>query len=200
MDVKSDFLNGYLNEEVYVEQPKGFIDPVYSDHVFKLQKVLYGLKQAPRAWYERLTELLLQNGYIREVVDRALFVKKSKGSMVIAQVYVDDIVFGGMLWELVDLLVKQIQQEFEMSMVGVLTYFLGFENKKMRDGIFISQNKYTKAIVKKFGLEKASAKRTPTPTHIGLTRDSDGTNVYENLYQNMIGSLLYLIASNPDIQ
>lgn len=96
MDVKSVFLNVYLNEEVYVEQPKGFIDPNFLDRVYKLRKALYGLKQAPRAWYERLTEYLVNNGYRKGGTNKTLFVKEKHGKLMIAKIYVDDIVFGGM--------------------------------------------------------------------------------------------------------
>ncbi|CAM8972320.1 unnamed protein product [Rhodiola kirilowii] len=94
MDVKSAFLNGLLNEEVYVAQPKGFEDPHHPDHVYHLKKALYGLKQAPRAWYERLTEFLIDHGYVRGGVDKMLFVMHTKSDFIIAQIYVDDIVFG----------------------------------------------------------------------------------------------------------
>ena len=97
LDVKSAFLNGYLHEEVYVEQPKGLIDPSFPDHVYKLKKALYGLKQAPKAWYERLTKLLINQGYKKGGTDKTLFVKEVKGRLMIAQIYVDDIVFGGIL-------------------------------------------------------------------------------------------------------
>jgi hypothetical protein len=90
MDVKSAFLNGYLNKEVYVEQPKGFVDPSF------LKKALYGLKQAPRAWYERLTQFLVEQRYKKGGTDKTLFVKDDNGRLMIAQIYVDDIVFGGM--------------------------------------------------------------------------------------------------------
>ncbi|KAK2450696.1 putative mitochondrial protein [Trifolium repens] len=96
MDVKSAFLNGYLQEEVYVEQPKGFMDPEYPNYVYKLKKALYGLKQAPRAWYERLTQFLEEQGYRKGGTDKTLFVKEETGKFIIAQIYVDDIVFGGM--------------------------------------------------------------------------------------------------------
>ncbi|PNX91661.1 hypothetical protein L195_g047794, partial [Trifolium pratense] len=109
MDVKSVFLNGYLHEEVYVEQPKGFIDHAHPDHVYKLKKALYGLKQAPRAWYERLTNFLVSQGYRKDGNDKTLFVKENKGKLVIAQIYVDDIVFGGMYEEMVQHFVQQMQ-------------------------------------------------------------------------------------------
>jgi len=106
--VKSAFLNGYLREEVYVEQPKGFIDPSFPDYVYKLKKALYGLKQAPRAWYERLTKFLINQGYIKGGTDQTLFVKKEKGRLMIAQIYVDDIVFGGMSNQMVQHFVHQM--------------------------------------------------------------------------------------------
>ena len=94
MDVKCAFLNGYLNEEVFVEQPKGFEDPHFPDHVLRLKKALYGLKQAPRAWYDRLTQCFLDRGFKRGYVDQTLFVKNDEDCFLIVQVYVDDIVFG----------------------------------------------------------------------------------------------------------
>ena len=94
MDVKSAFLNGFLNEEVFVEQPKGFQDPHFPDHVLKLKKALYGLKQAPREWYDRLTTYLLDHGFTRGQADRTLFAKRDMKSLFGAQVYVSDIVFG----------------------------------------------------------------------------------------------------------
>ena len=94
MDVKCAFLDGYLNEEVFIEQPKGFEDPHFPNHVLRLKKALYGLKQAPRAWYDRLTNYLLNRGFKRGYADRTLFVKSDEAYLLMAQVYVDDIVFG----------------------------------------------------------------------------------------------------------
>ena len=111
MDVKSAFLNGYLNEEVYVEQPKGFTDLNLPKHVYKLRKALYGLKQAPRAWYERLTVFLIDNGYRKGGIDKTLFVKNEGGKLMVAQIYVDDIVFGGMSSKMVQHFVEQMQSE-----------------------------------------------------------------------------------------
>ncbi|WJX38809.1 hypothetical protein P8452_26432 [Trifolium repens] len=199
MDVKSAFLNGYLHEEVYVEQPKGFTDPVFPNHVYKLKKALYGLKQAHRAWYERLTQFLVGQGYRKGGSDQTLFVKQVKGKFMIAQIYVDDIIFGGMSNTMVQHFVQQMQSEFEMSLVGELTYFLGLQIKQMEDTIFISQSKYARNIVRKFGMDNASHKRTPAPTHLKLTKDEQGVGVDQSLYRRMIGSLLYLTASRPDI-
>ena len=138
MDVKSAFLNGYLNEEVYVEQPKVFIDPNFPNHVYKLKKALYELKQTPRAWYERLTQFLVNQGYRKVGSDETLFVKEENGRLMIAHIYVDDIVFGGMSNQMVQHFVQQMQSKFEMSLVGELNYFLGLQVKQMEDTIFIS--------------------------------------------------------------
>ncbi|XP_057444286.1 uncharacterized protein LOC130736472 [Lotus japonicus] len=191
-------LGQFKRNEVW-ELPKGFVDPSFPDHVYRLKKALYGLKQAPRAWYERLTEFLTNNGYDKSGIDKTLFVKKNGSELMIAQIYVDDIVFGGMSNQMVEQFVEQMKSEFEMSLVGELTYFLGLQVKQMEDTLFITQSKYAKGIVKKFGLENAGHKRTPAATHIKLTKDEKGTDVDPSLYRSMIGSLLYLTASRPDI-
>ena len=93
MDVKIVFLNGLLKEDIYVEQPKGFIDPHFPDHVLYLKKALYGLKQAPRAWYDRLTQYLVSHGFTRGKAIQTLFIKREDSELIVAQVYVDDIIF-----------------------------------------------------------------------------------------------------------
>ncbi|KAH9671430.1 hypothetical protein KPL70_017375 [Citrus sinensis] len=199
MDVKSAFLNGILNEEAYVEQSKGFEDPYFRNHVFKLKKALYGLKQTPRAWYERLTKFLLENSYKRGGVDKTLFIKQLNPGILVIQVYVDDIVFGSTSSDHVQEFVSQMKREFEMSMVGVLTYFLGLQVKKMENGIFVNQSKYAKSLVKRFGLDSAKHLRTPMSTNAKFIVDDSGSSVDPSLYRSMIGSLLYLTATRPDI-
>ena len=138
MDVKSAFLNGILNEKVYVEQPKGFEDPHYLGYVYKLKKALYGLKQALRAWYDRLTTFLVEKDYKRGGIDKTLFIKSFNSCIIIAQIYVDDIIFGSTANDKLTEFVEQMKKEFEMSMVGELNYFLGLQVKQSNDGIFIS--------------------------------------------------------------
>ncbi|RVX07779.1 Retrovirus-related Pol polyprotein from transposon RE1 [Vitis vinifera] len=199
MDVKSAFLNGILNEEVYVEQPKGFQDPRYPNHFYRLRKALYGLKQAPRAWLERLTSYFLKKGFMRGGVDRTLFIRRNDEVFLVAQIYVDDIVFGSTSSECALDFAKEMKNEFEMSMVGELTYFLGFQVKQLKDGIFLSQSKYARELVKKFGLELTKHFRTPLPTNLKLSKDESEKRVEETLYRSMIGSLLYLTTSRLDI-
>ena len=129
IDVKCAFLNGYLNEEVFVEQPKGFKDPHFPNHVLRLKKALYGLKQAPRAWYDRFTHYLLDRGFKRGYVYRTLFVKNDENYLIVAQVYVDDIVFRATTIARAIEFFKEMKKEFEMSMVGELIFFLGLQVK-----------------------------------------------------------------------
>jgi hypothetical protein len=199
MDVKSAFLNGVLQEEVYVEQPKGFQDPHHPHHVYKLKKALYGLKQAPRAWYERLTTYLLAKGFTRGQADRTLFIRKQGTHKLIAQIYVDDIIFGANLDSLAHEFSEEMKQEFEMSMIGELNYFLGLQVKQTAEGIFISQSKYAKDLVKWFGLDGKSRARTPMSTCVKISSDPAGKSIDPSLYRSMIGSLLYLTASRPNI-
>ena len=199
MDVKCAFLNGYLNEEVFIEQPKGFENPHFPDHVLRLKKALYGLKQAPRAWYDRLTHYLLDRGFKRGYADRTLFVKNDEDYLLVAQVYVDDIVFRANIDARAIEFSEEMKKEFEMSMVGELTYFLGLQVKQKKEGIFISQEKYARNIVKKFGLDSKKHASAPMSSFTKLNVDSSGVEMSPTLYRSIIKSLLYLIASRPDI-
>ncbi|GJS17805.1 retrovirus-related pol polyprotein from transposon TNT 1-94 [Tanacetum coccineum] len=199
MDVKSAFLNGFINEEVYVAQPLGFIDFEKSDHVYKLKKALYGLKQAPKAWYDRLKSFLIKHEYKMGMVDNTLFTKKKSSNLIIVQIYVDDIIFGSTCQDMCDEFAKIMHDEFEMSMMGELNFFLGLQIKQMEDGIFFNQSKYIKEMLKKFGLEESKPMKTPMSSDTKLTKDEECESVDSTKYRGMIGSLLYLTASRPDI-
>ncbi|GJV77767.1 putative ribonuclease H-like domain-containing protein [Tanacetum coccineum] len=173
MDVKSAFLYGKIEEEVYVCQPPGFEDPDFPDRVYKVEKALYGLHQAPRAW--------------------------DKGDILLVQVYVDDIIFGSTKKSLCTDFEKIMHKKFQMSSMGELTFFLGLQVKQKEDGIFISQDKYVTEILKKFSFSDVKTASTPMETHKPLLKDADGEDVDEHLYRSMIGSLMYLTSSRPDI-
>ncbi|TYK28190.1 putative gag-pol polyprotein [Cucumis melo var. makuwa] len=185
--------------EVYVAQPKGFIDSEYPQHVYKLNKALYELKQAPRAWYEWLTIYLSCKGYSRGGADKTLFIHRTNDELIVAQIYVDDVIFGGFSQDLIDNFINIMISKFEMSMVGELSCFLGLQIKQKSEGIFISQEKYAKNIIKKFGLEQSRHKRTPTVTQVKIIKDTNGARADHKLYRSIIGSLLYLTASRPNI-
>src|SRR3954468_23942021 len=199
MDVKSAFSNDYIDEEVYVHQPPGFEDSKSPEHVFKLKKLLYGLKQAPRAWYERLSSFLLDNGFTRGQVDTTLFCKTFKNDILICQIYVDDIIFGTSNATHGKEFAESMQAEFEMSMMGELKYFLGIQINQTSDGTYVHQTKYVKEHLKKFNLFESKEAKTPMHPTCILGKDEVSKKVDQKLYRGMIGSLLYLTASRPDI-
>ncbi|GKB42259.1 retrovirus-related pol polyprotein from transposon TNT 1-94 [Tanacetum coccineum] len=162
----------FINEEVYVAQPPGFIDFEKLDHVYKLKKALYGLKQAPKAWYDRLKAFLIKHEYKMGMVDNTLFTKKRSSNLIIVQIYVDDIIFGLTCQDMCDEFAKIMHDEFEMSMMEML---------------------------KKFGLEESKPMKTPMSSDTKLTKDEECESVDSTKYRGMIGSLLYLTASRPDI-
>ncbi|GJT90861.1 putative ribonuclease H-like domain-containing protein [Tanacetum coccineum] len=199
MDVKSAFLYGTIEEEVYVTQPPGFKDPDHPDKVYKVVKALYGLHQAPRAWYETLANYLLGNGFKRGKIDQTLFIKKQKGDILLVQVYVDDIIFGSTNKDLCTGFEKLMKDKFQMSSMGELTFFLGLQVQQKEDGIFISQDKYVAEILKKFNYTDVKSASTPVDLEKPLVKDGDADDVDVHLYRSMIGSLMYLTASRPDI-
>ena len=150
MDVKSAFLNGELREEVYVQQPPGFENSKHPNHAYFLDKALYGLKQAPRAWYEKLSNFLLSNGFERGTTDITLFFKKKKDEILLVQIYVDDIIFGSTKDKYYKDFENLMKSEFEISMMGELTFFLGLQVKQTSEGTFINQSKYVSDIISKF--------------------------------------------------
>ncbi|GJY69988.1 retrovirus-related pol polyprotein from transposon TNT 1-94 [Tanacetum coccineum] len=187
MDVKSSFLNGFINEEVYVSQPPKFVDFKKPNHVYKLKKALYGLKQAPKAWYDRLKANLLYHEYTMGLVDNTLFTKKRDSHIIIVQIYVDEIIFGSTCQELCDDFSKIMHDEFEMSMMGELNFFFGLQIKQLDDGIFFNQSKYIKEMLKNFGLKDSKPIKTPMLSETKLTRDKDGESVDNTKYHGMIG-------------
>jgi hypothetical protein len=199
MDVNSAFLNGYINEEVYVEQPSNFKDDKKPNHVYKLKKALYSLKQAPRAWYERLRDFLLSKGFIMGKIDTTLFTKKIEKTFFVLQIYVDDIIFGSTNEDFCEEFGKIMANEFEMPMIGELSYFLGFQIKQLKNGIFMSQGKYIKDMLKKFGMKDAKVISTPMGTNGNLDSDASGNMVDQKLFRSMIGSPLYVTTSRSDV-
>ncbi|GJR33392.1 putative ribonuclease H-like domain-containing protein [Tanacetum coccineum] len=199
MDVKSAFLYGEIDEEVYVTQPKGFEDPFYPKHVYRVVKALYGLHQAPRAWYARLSTFLLKHNYRRGTIDKTLFIKKNSRDIILVQVYVDDIIFGSTNKAWCTEFEVLMKGEFEMSAMGELTFFLGLQVKQQPDGIFISQDKYVQDMLRRFDMESVRPATTPYEAAKPKSKDELDDAVNVHLYRSMIGSLMYLTASRTDI-
>ncbi|WVZ58595.1 hypothetical protein U9M48_008852 [Paspalum notatum var. saurae] len=173
MNVKCAFLNGFIEEEVYMRQPPGFESARFPDRVYKLRKALYGLKQAPRAWYARLKSFLLKSGFVMGSVDKTLFLLSRGGDTLIVQIYVDDIIFGGSSHALVSSFAEQMSREFEMSLVGELQFFLGLHIKQGPEGTFVHQAKYTRDVLKKFDMGDSKPMRTHMSTNTTLDADED---------------------------
>ncbi|GJY67266.1 putative ribonuclease H-like domain-containing protein [Tanacetum coccineum] len=199
LDVKSAFLYGTIEEEVYVCQPPGFEDPHFPDKVYKVEKALYGLHQAPKAWYEKLSTYLIENGFRRGTIDKTLFIKKEKGDILLVHVYVDDIIFGSTKKSLCEEFEGLMQKRFQMSSMGELTFFLGLKVQQKEDGIFISQDKYVAEILKKFYFTTVNTTSTPIRANKALVKDEEVEAIDIHLYRSMIRSLTYLTDSKPDI-
>nr|GEV17918.1 copia protein [Tanacetum cinerariifolium] len=199
MDVKSTFLYGKIDEEVYVSQPPGFIDPKFPNKVYKVIKALYGLQQAPRAWYATLSTFMVQSRYRRGLIEKTLFIKKDKKDIMLVQVYVDDIIFGSTKKSWCDEFEALMKNRSQMSYIGKLAFFLGLHVKQKEDGIFISQDIYVVEILKKFDFMSVKTASTPIETKKPLVKDEEVADVDVHLYRSMTHSLMYLTASRPDI-
>ncbi|GJW07946.1 putative ribonuclease H-like domain-containing protein [Tanacetum coccineum] len=171
MDVKSAFLYGTIDEEIYVSQHLGFVDP-----------------KCPK-----------KSGYRRGNIDKTLFIKKDKNDIMLVQVYVDDIIFGFTKRSWCDEFEALMKSRFQISSMGELTFFIRLQVKQKEDGIFISQDKYVAEILKKFDFPSVKTASTPIETKKPLVKDEEATNVDVHLYRSMISSLMYLTASRPDI-
>ncbi|GJZ47214.1 retrovirus-related pol polyprotein from transposon TNT 1-94 [Tanacetum coccineum] len=177
MDVKTAFLNGDLQEEVFVSQPKGFEDQENPTHVYHLKKALYGLKQAPRAWYDTLSKFLLANNFFKGVVDPTLFTRKSGKHILLVQIYVDDIIFASTDHNACNIFSKEMSSKFQMSMMGQMSFFLGLQVSQSPGGIFINQAKYALETLKKYGMDLSDPVDTPMVDRLKLDEDLMGIPV-----------------------
>ncbi|GKB50195.1 retrovirus-related pol polyprotein from transposon TNT 1-94 [Tanacetum coccineum] len=199
IDVKTTFLNDILRKEVYVSQPDGFVDQDNPNHVYKLKKALYGLKQAPRAWYGLLSKFLLSQEFSKGTVDTTLFIRRQSKDILLVQIYVDDIIFAFTTPELCDQFSKIMCLKFKISMVGKISFFLGLQILQSPRGIFINNSKYALESLKKYGMESSDPVDTPMVEKSKLDEDSQGKAVDPTHYRGMIGTLMYLTASRPDL-
>jgi hypothetical protein len=189
MDVKSAFLNTVTQEDMFVRQPPGFENPKYPNRVYKLSKTLYRLKQALRAWYARIKTFLLEHGYVMGSVDKTLFTLNHGTDFLLVLIYVDDIIFGISSHSLVSSFQEMMENEFQMSMMGELTFFLGVQVKKTKQGTLVDQAKYTKNLMKKFNMAELKPVSMPMSMTTSLGLDEDGKTVDQREYMSMIASL-----------
>lgn len=199
LDVKSAFLNGYLQEEIFVEQPKGFVVRGEEGKVYLLKKALYGLKQAPRAWYSRIDEHLLKLDFKKSLSESTLYIRNSNSDYIVVSLYVDDLFVTGNNPSMINKFKAEMMKVFEMTDLGEMSYFLGMEVQQNQYGIFICQQKYAKETLKKFKMEECKSMTTPMNVKEKFYKDDGADKVDEAIYRSLIGCLMYLSATRPDI-
>ena len=200
LDVKNAFLNGDLEEEVYMEIPPGMKKHYSGRVVCKLLKSLYGLKQSPRAWFDKFAKLVVKHGYTQSQADHTLFFKFSPTrKLAILIVYVDDIILTGDDTEEISDLKSLLASAFEIKDLGTLKYFLGMEVARSKEGIVISQRKYILDLLKETGMIGSKPVDTPMDPNLKDNRREDSTPVERGSYQRLVGKLIYLSHTRPDI-
>lgn len=199
LDIKSAFLNGELTNEIYVEQPQGFVIEGAEDKVYRLKKALYGLKQASRAWYSQIDAYFIEHGFERSKSESTLYVKTQGTSTLIVALYVDDLLFCGDDEKMIHDFKIEMMKRYEMSDMGLLHHFLGMEIYQENDGVFICQRKYANNILKKFGMGDCNPTLIPLVVNEKMKKEDGEKKIDASIYRSMVGSLLYLCATRPDI-
>lgn len=202
IDIQNAFLHGVLQEEVYMQQPPGYVDPSKPpNYICRLKKALYGLKQAPRAWHSRLTSKLQDLGFSSSVADASLFVFRQGGIIVYMLIYVDDIIIVSSSSTAADKLIQKLKVDFAVKDLGPLEYFLGIEVKQEKNGILLSQKRYALDLLKKANMGKCKAISTPMTATEKLFRDQGKSLTGEDQfrYRSIVGGLQYLTMTRPDL-
>ncbi|KAH9790788.1 hypothetical protein KPL71_003509 [Citrus sinensis] len=199
MDVKCAFLNGFLEEEVYIEQSLGYVVKRHEDKILRLKKALYGLKQAPMAWNSRIDKYFQENGFTKCPYEHALYVKEKAGDILIVCLYVDDLIFTGSDPSLFKEFKRVMIKEFEMTDIGLMAYYLGIEVKQKEEDIFISQESYAKEILKKFKMNDCKPISTPVECGVKLSKHNEGEDIDPTFFKSLVGSLRYLTCTRSYI-
>lgn len=184
LDVKSAFLHGDLQEQVFIDQPPGYMKSGCEDKVYRFKKALYGSKQAPHAWYIRIETYFLEEGFEKCPFEHTLFVKSGEGrKLLIVCLYVDDLIYTWNDFNMFERFKQSMMLEFDMYDLGKMHYFLGMEVVQSKVGIFISQKKYVQEILNKFQMSNCNRAATPTEVGLKLVRNSDEKKVDNHLYK-----------------
>jgi hypothetical protein len=200
LDVKSAFLHGKLSENVFVEQPKGYEKKGSEGKVYQLHKALYGLKQAPRAWFSRIAAYFKDEGFETCPNEHTLFIKKgAEGKMIIVSIYVDDLIYTGNDEDMMNGFKSSMMNVFDMTDMGKMRFFLGIEVIQKANGNFICQKKYAIEVLKRFGMAESNPVSSPIVPGVKLNKDDQGVQVDESYYKQIVGSLMYLTTTRPDM-
>lgn len=199
LDVKTAFLNGEINEEVYVTQSEGFEKKGQEHLVYRLIKALYGLKQAPRAWYSKLNKSLEELGFSRCPHEHAVYMKRVGGEEIIVGVYVDNLLITGTNISVINRFKHQMSVKFQMNDLGKLSYYLGIEVLRGKGYVDLKQSAYARKILEKAGMEACNPTKYPMDPKQRITKDEGGELVDPTEYKSMVGGLRYLVHTRPDI-
>jgi hypothetical protein len=200
LDVKSAFLNGDLKEEIYLVQPEGFVKQGQEHLVCRLKKALYGLKQAPRSWYEKVDSFFVEHGFHRSLNDPNLYTKyNNQGQIILISLYVDDMIITGNADDLIRGIKRLMAQVFEMKDLGSLHYCLGLEVFRDTGQTFLTQGKYARNLLEKFGMDQCRSAATPLQQNLKLSSDDGTKEVDATMYRQLVGSLIYLTTTRPDL-
>jgi hypothetical protein len=201
LDVQNAFLHGTLEEEVYMNQPKGYEDLKFPNHVCRLDKAICGLKQAPPAWYSKLSTKLVQLGFAASKGDTSLFIYRKGRVSIFLLIYVDDIVVASSSNQVVEVLLTDLRQNFALKDLGSLHYFLGIEVEKVKGGIIMNQKKYVAYIIKGAGMEKCKSVNTPLSCSekVSAYKGTPLSGKDATKYRSIVGALQYLTLTRPDL-
>lgn len=199
LDVNNAFLNGQLQEAVYMYQPEGFIDPAKPTFVCKLNKALYGLKQAPRAWFDKLRTTLISWGFKNAKCDSSLFFFNNGDLVIFVLIYVDDMIVTGNCSKSLQKLTQDLHKLFALKDLGDLHLFLGIEVKRTPDGLLLTQTRYIEKLLKKTGMENANPCFTPAVGNKQMSHEDGDPLENPTEYRSLIGALQYVVHTRPDL-
>ena len=199
LDISNAFLHGVLDEEVFMEQPQGFIDKTKPDHVCRLQKAVYGLKQAPRAWFTRLSHALISLGFTESVVDHSLFIFHRDAALIYFLVYVDDILITGPDEHLILQLIDHLKTEFALKDLGSLAFFLGIHVVRDQTKLHLHQSKYITDLLTRTRMIGAKPATTPLSSSLKLSKTEGDPLPDATEYRHVVGALQYCTLTRPDI-
>ncbi|CAL8091268.1 unnamed protein product [Prunus armeniaca] len=199
MDVKTAFLNGELDEEIYMEQPEGFVVKGQELKVCKLVKSLYGLKQAPKQWHEKFDHTMMTHGFKINECDKCVYIKTHKNACVIVCLYVDDMLIIGTNKDIINSTKKMLNSSFDMKDLGLADLILGIRVKRNSDGYILTQSHYVETVLRKFGHFGSNHVVTPFDASCKLKKN-EGEFISQKKYSQIIGSLMYIMnCTRPDI-
>jgi len=199
MDVKNVFLHGDLQEEVYMEQPLGYVDQTHPNLVCRLKEALYGLKRAPRAWSNKIGQYIVTSGFQTSNADFSLYVKKTDHGIVVIVIYVDDLIITGDSDADIFDLKKLLKQKFEMKDLGELRYFLGIEVIHSPKGIWLLQRQYALNKLSEYGMTGCKPISIPLEQNVKLSVDEGNLVEDTTMHRRIVGSLIYMTITRPDL-